>query len=569
MNLKLFREMRNSKGPLQQEVIDSYADGRMSRRDFIRRGTVVGLSLPFMNVIIAACGGPVTTTVGPGTTAGTVPATTTPPLTTVPPVAGGVIRVAAQTPRVLDPVAMQDLSSYNLVAQTFEFLAGLGVAGDIGPGLAESWEANADGSVWTFNLRQGVKWQDGSDFTSADVAASMDRLTEFGNSGLKGVIEAGAVDASDPSKAVFTLLGPNGNFPYLVSLYNAQALITPVGFELGQTADGNPNGTGPFKIVSFDPATGAKFERNPDWWGGQTPLDGSEWSFFDDVGAMVTATSAGEFDAIVQFQLLGGEALLNNADFNTVITKNTTHRQIWMRCDTGQFADKKVRQALALSIDRKALIDTLFSGYADIGNDHVIAPLYPFFDETQEQRPRDIEQAKTLLAEAGKSDLTADLHFGELQEIPELAQLIKTQAAEAGITLNLAGENNDSFYGNAWCPPDPADPPCSGATELGIVDYGHRAVPDVYLNAALKTAGVWNSSQYTSAEFDAAFTEYQAATTTEAHKAPAAKLQRILTEDTPIIVPYFYNFVSGYFKTFQGLRSSALGQVYLDQASKV
>ena len=72
-----------------------------------------------------------------------------------------------------------------------------------------------------------------------------------------------------------------------------------------------------------------------------------------------------------------------------------------MRCDEGQFADKRVRQALALSIDRDQLIETLFRGQADIGNDHVIAPVYPFFDDSVPQRTRDVEAAKALLEEAG------------------------------------------------------------------------------------------------------------------------------------------------------------------------
>ena len=102
--------------------------------------------------------------------------------------------------------------------------------------------------MWTFNLRQGVKWQDGSDFTSADVAATMDRLVAAGNSGLKGVIEEGAVDSSDPNVAVFTLTGPNGNFPYLVSVYNAQIGHHPSQLRDGHDARRQPNGTGAFKL---------------------------------------------------------------------------------------------------------------------------------------------------------------------------------------------------------------------------------------------------------------------------------------------------------------------------------
>ena len=157
-------------------------------------------------------------------------------------------------------------------------------------------------------------------------------------------------------------------------------------------------------LKSFDPATGAEFERNPDWWGGTTPLDGSVWSFFDDEGSMVTAASAGEVDTLVQFQVVGGDALFNDENFTVVGFRAATHRQIWMHCDEGQFADARVRQALGMCIDRQALIDTLFKGKADIGNDHVIAPIYPFFDPSVPQRERDTEGAKALLAEAGFPD---------------------------------------------------------------------------------------------------------------------------------------------------------------------
>ena len=102
---------------------------------------------------------------------------------------------------------------------------------------------------------------------------------------------------------------------------------------------------------------------------------------------MVTAAAAGEVDTLVQFQVIGGEALFDDPDFNVVGFPAATHRQIWMRCDTGQFADKQGPPgARAICIDRQALIDTLFKGKADIGNDHVIAPMYPFFDPSVPQR---------------------------------------------------------------------------------------------------------------------------------------------------------------------------------------
>src|SRR4029450_3698195 len=114
----------------------------------------------------------------------------------------------------------------------------------------------------------------------------------------------------------------------------------------------------------------------------------------------------------------------------------------------------------------------------------------------------------------------------------------------------------------------PAEPPCSGATELGIVDYGHRPTPDVYCNAALYTNGVWNSSQYSSPDFDAAFREYQTAVGVDAQTAACAKIEAILNDDVPIGLPFFYNYLSGTSTNVSGVRVSALGQMFVEQASK-
>ena len=561
------------------DLVDALNSGRINRRDFMRRGMLLGLSIPTISALLASCGDDddddADETAGEADTGTeeTPSVTTAPGATTAAPSGGGTgtIRVATQKPAAtLDPIAMQDLGAYGLVAQSFEFLCTLGDEGAIAPGLAESWESNADGTVWTFHLRQGVKWHDGTDFTSADVAATLDRLSAAGNAGLAGVIGEGSVDATDPATAVVTLLGANGNFPYLVSVFNAQSVITPAAYTTGTTLDASPNGTGPWKLTSYDQATGAEYARNDDYWGGPPPLATTTFQFYDDVGSMVTAAAAGEVDTLVQFQVVGGEALFDNPDFNVVGFPAATHRQIWMRCDTGQFADKRVRQALGFSIDRQALVDTLFKGEAQVTNDHVVFPIYPFYDDSVPQRAYDPEMAKQLLADAGFPDgISAVLHFGNLQEIPQLAQLIQAQAAAGGFTLELAGESLDTFYGAQWCPEEPADPPCSGAAELGIVDYGHRATPDVYLNAALKTGGDWNSSQYSSPEYDAAFTAYQAAIGVEAQTAACKTIEEILLEDTPIVVPYIYNYISGWSTKYDAIRVSALGQIFLDKAVQV
>ena len=569
MDFKRLDRVRRSATPLELDVVEAYASGRITRRQFIQRASVIGLSLPAIGAVIAACG-PGTASVAPPASAGSAAPGSAP--ASAPAVTGGTIRCAIQKPVKIDPVVMEDLGGYGIVAQSFEFLCTqqtIGDPGGLAPGLAESWLPNDDGTVWTFKLRQGVKWQSGGDFTSADVVATMERLVAAGNSGLKGVLDPGGAVATDPSTVTFTLTGGNGNFPYLVSIYTAQTVITPADYVAGTTADQRPDGTGAWKLVNYNPQTGATFERNPDWWGGQTPLDGTEFIFFDSTGPMITAYQGDQVDAIVQFDVLTGAALFDDPNFTLIAQPAALHRQIWMRCDTGQFAKKEVRQALAYTFDRPALITQLFKGRAELGNDHVIWPGYPYFDPSVPQRAQDIDKAKSLLSTAGVSNLTATLHAGQLQEISDLATLLKSQAGQAGITLNVEVESLDTFYGAQWCPGEPAEPPCSGAAELGIVDYGHRATPDVYLNAALKTNGIWNSSQYSSPDFDAAFTEFQKAVDVDAQKTACGKIETILNEDVPVGLPYFYNYLAGNSNKFTGVFSSALGQMSFSQTSKV
>jgi peptide/nickel transport system substrate-binding protein len=564
-------KVRRRTTPLQLDVVESFVNGRLSRREFIQRGTMIGLSMGAIGAIIAACGGSTTSPSAPGASGPAATAGASGPAASAK--TGGRIRAAVQRPVSVDPVAMQDLGGYGITAQSFEFLCTQNTIGDPGglaPGLATEWTPNGDGTVWTFKLRQGAKWMhDGSPFTSADVVATMERLVTAGNSGLKGVLDKGGAVATDANTVTFTLVGANGNFPYLVSIYNAQTLITPADYVAGTKFNDRPTGTGAWKLTNYNQASGATFDRNPDWWGGQTPLDGTEWIFFDATGPMITAYQGGQVDAIVQFDVLTGASLFDDPNFSLIATPAALHRQIWMRCDTGQFAKKEVRQALALSFDRPALITQLFKGRAELGNDHVIWQGYPYFDASIPQRAQDIDKAKSLLSAAGVTNLTADLHVGQLQEIPDLAVLLKSQAAQAGITLNPVVESLDTFYGAQWCPADPADPPCSGASELGVVDYGHRATPDVYLNAALKTKGIWNSSQYSSSAFDAAFTEFQAAVGVEAQKAACTKIETILNEDVPVGLPYFYNYLAGNSNKFTGVFSSALGQMSFSQTSQV
>ncbi len=199
MDYSEYDKVRRSAVPLQLDVVEAFAAGRLSRREFIQRATVLGLSTGADRhrhrgvQLDAVVGRPERGREHGRQRRRQRRRRAARPVRPHPAVTGGTIRIASQKPVSIDPVAMQDLGGYGITSQSFEFLCTADPKGSqstIAPGLALKWTPNADGSVWTFDLRQNVKWQDGTPFTADDVVATMERLVKAGNSGLKGVLAA-------------------------------------------------------------------------------------------------------------------------------------------------------------------------------------------------------------------------------------------------------------------------------------------------------------------------------------------------------------------------------------------
>ncbi len=520
MDWKRIDWARRSGGPIEADLIEAYAQGKINRRNFVKRGTMIGLSMPMMGAVIAACGSDDSSA---GVTRGggeqraprrqrhRAPASA----------AGGDVTAAIQTGDAnsgLDPLNMLDLGTYSVLSQSFEYLVGLGSDGNIAAtGLATEWSPNADGSQWTFKLRDGVTWQeDGAPLTSADVAATIDRMAEAG-AGVAGVLSAGTTETPDDLTVVMNLDAPNGNLPVLVSLFNPQSLITPADYSSGTVLNDRSDrhrslGARGFRPVELPRPT---FAPNPNWWGGAVNLDSVTLQGFDSGGTSVAAFAAGEIDVLQSFSISDGATLLNDSSVTVLRPPSSNHRQLWFNTqlpEGGPFTDPRVRQAVGYAINRQQIVDTVYEGQAVIANDHPVYATLPFFDDTQEQRPYDPEMAKQLLSDAGYPDgIESVLQVGDLGEIPAIAAIVEQNLAAVGITTPVGVTPNSDFYGEYWCTgasygtqPETSGPgrPCGASADIGIVDYGHRPTPDIFFGRALVTDGDWNSSNYASAEFD-------------------------------------------------------------------
>jgi peptide/nickel transport system substrate-binding protein len=554
-------EVRRESTELENHLIDEYVLGRISRRELMRRGAVVGMSLPVLSFIAAACGGDdddgATQTGGGETTAGALQP-------------GGTIRVALIQPTTEpNPLLVQDEGGAGMLGATGEYLSFSDEDLVLQPRLAESWEPNDDGSVWTFTIRQGVTFHNGAALTANDVVETFEKLinpdggSANAQSALGGVLSAGNMEAPDDATVVFNLDAPNGNFPTLVSSANYNAIIIPADLdpaEWGQTFEG----TGPFKLQSFTPQQGATFVRNDAYWGEKANADTVEVKFYAEEAPMIVALQGDEVDFVEHFSVAGGAALLDNPDVQVIAIRTATHRQLHMRTDKEPFTDNRVRQAIGLAIDRNGLVDGLWEGLADIGNDSPFAPVYPSTDTSVAQREQDIEQAKQLLADAGAEGFTVELNTWDGFEIPDLAQLVKSAAAEIGVTIDLKITDAATYYGDGVFGKSPwLD------SVMGITDYGHRPVPNVYLTAALAgdpKLGVWNSAHFKNDEYDELVRQYVAALDVESQRTVAKQIQELLLEETPIVFPYFYNFLSAAKPSLQGAVSAATGQFDLSKA---
>jgi peptide/nickel transport system substrate-binding protein len=538
-------------GEIENTLIDEALAGEMSRSELIRRGTLFGLSLPVIGGILAAMGEA--------------------PLAMAAPTAvkaGGRLRVGIIPPptKGLDPHTYADQGGLETGGICGEFLCRSNQDLTLSPELATSWKPNKNASEWTFKLRSGVKFANGKPMTADDVVTTFKRLADPSSgsqaiSALQGVLSSAGISKVDNLTVKFKLDAPTASFPYLTSSTTYQAIILPADYQLG-TFEKTPQTTGAFNLTQYTPGVSAKYERNPSWWGGKAALDGVDVRYYSDDAAVISALLGNQIDLIGQIQFATGRALFNNPRVQIFSTRGATHRQVPMRVDRAPFNDARVRRAIALTLDRRAIIKTLFNNLADIGNDSPFAPVYPSTDKSVPQRTRGIKAAKQLLAAAGHSKgLSVELTTERVGEIPQLAQIIQQSVKLIGINMKIKLLTSTAYFAGTqnttpWL-----------NTPMNITDWGHRAVPNVLLTAALKTKGQWNAAHYSSKRYDALLRSYIGAISLADQRRYAGLIERLLLADTPVIFPYFYNYLAAGSKKVRGYKADALGQVYLSKTS--
>jgi len=559
---KRLGQLREGQGEIANHIIDEFAAGRLSRRDFIRRGTVVGISVPLLGSILAACGssGSSSSPSGGSSSAAGAP--------------GAVIKAGIVTPTgAINPVTVADQGGLDMLGQTGEYLCLSTQTLTLKPVLATSWTPNSKADVWTFKIRSGVKFHNGQALTADDVVytyqlhtnpkGEANALSAFG-----GVLLPAGVKKVDDFTVEFHLSAPNGNFPYLTSSDNYNMIILPKGYDPAKWQS-TFLGTGPFKLGSYTPKSGATFTRNESYWGKKALPSSTQFTFYDTQNPMILGLTGGTIDVVGQFAVAGAQELLTGS-YNIIKLKSSAHRQLSMRNDKAPFTDARVRQAIALTLDRPAIVKALFQGFADVGNDSPFAPVYPSTNTSVAQRTKDIAKAKSLLAAAGHgSGFSTQLVTENFVEIPQYAQIVAQSAKEIGVNIGLKVESSSQYYGKATF----GNSDWLDAT-MSLVDYGHRGVPNVFLTSPLETynaktgTGTWNAAHFANAQYDKLVAQFIAASDLGTQKTLAGQIETLLLAQTPIIFGYFYNYLTATTKGVTGVYPTAVGHLFLYDAAK-
>jgi peptide/nickel transport system substrate-binding protein len=555
-------------GDIANHIVDEFIAGRLSRRDFIRRGTVVGISVPLLGSIIAACG---------SSSSSSTPSTgssTSGSSSTATGAAGATIRAGIVTPAgAINPLTVADQGGLDMLAQTGEYLCLSTQTLTLQPVLATKWTANSTGDVWTFNIRQGVKFHNGQALTADDVVYTYQLHTnpKNGSSALSafgGVLSPSGVTKVDDYTVQFKLEAPNGNFPYLTSSDNYNMIILPNNYDPANWQS-SFIGTGPFVLGTYTPKSGATFTRNESYWGTKALPSQTVFTFYDTTAPSITALVSNSIDVVGQFTVTGGEALLSGS-YNVIKLKSSAHRELSMRCDQAPFTDPRVRQAVALTLNRPQIVQALFKGYADVGNDSPFAPVFPSTNTSVAQRTQNVAQAKSLLSAAGHPNgINASLVTEQFQEIPDYAQIVVQEAQAAGIKIGLKVESQSAYYGKAtFGNSDWLD------AQMSLVDYGHRSVPNVFLTSPLQTTnvakgtGTWNAAHFANSQYDSLVTQYVAAVDLSTQQSLAGQIETLLLAQTPIIYGYFYNYLTATAQNVTGVYPTAIGHLFLYNAAK-
>jgi peptide/nickel transport system substrate-binding protein len=440
---------------------------------------------------------------------------------------GNLIAAIAGEPDQLDPQKTSAYFSFEVLENVYDTLVEPDDSLEMRPALAESWEVSADQLKWTFHLRPGVTFHDGSPFSADDVVYSYRRIIDEKLTNAYRFSSVTAVDAVDPATVRITVKQPTPNLLVNIGGFKGMAIVQRKNVESGAIAT-HPIGTGPFVFKSAKSGDSITLVANKNYWAGAPAISGVTFRFIPEASTALSALQAAEIDWTDSVPPQRVDELKGDGSITLGVTPSNDYWYLALNEARPPWNDERVRQAIAYGIDRGAIVQA--TSYGTATANQLAIPAGNSWYTDYHRYSYDIDKAKNLLGQAGVKDLTLDMMATtEYPETVTAAQIIADNLAPLGITVNIRTVDFATWL----------DEQSKGNFDMLMMGWLGNIDPDDFYYNQHHTGAKSNAQKFSNAQVDSLLDSGRTETNRDLRKEDYAKAATIIADQVSYI--YLYN----------------------------